>query len=275
MVAEKCNPNAILLRQDRGIFTITLNVPTIRNALTQPEMLILADRLREASLDPTVKVVVLAGAGEHFSAGGNVHSFGGVPKGEEALTPNEARERRIQRLIRCAEVSLLLHTMAKPTVALIRGSAAGAGMVYALACDFRLGSTTMVMTTAFARVGLSGDMGVSLLLQRLVGPALARELLFFSERLPASEALAKGLVNRIYPDEEFDHEAELFVEKLHAGPLLAYAAMKQNLVAAREVTVAEAIEVEARNMVRTLESADCQEAAAAFLERRQPRFIGA
>jgi 2-(1,2-epoxy-1,2-dihydrophenyl)acetyl-CoA isomerase len=273
-VAKNCDPNAILIQRDRGIFTVTLNVPAIRNALTQPEMLLLADRLREASADPTVKVVVLAGTGEHFSAGGSVRSFGDVPEGEDAQSPHDARERRIQRLIRCAEVSLLLHAMAKPTVALIRGSAAGAGMVYALACDFRLGSTTMVMTTAFARVGLSGDMGASLLLQKLIGPALARELLFLSEKLSAFEALAKGLVNRIYPDHEFDHEAAVFIEKLHEGPSLAYAAMKQNLAAASELTVAEAIEIEARNMVRTLESADCKEAAAAFLERRKPRFLG-
>ena len=265
----------IIVERRGNAVHLTMNYPQARNALSQPETFFLADQLERAAADDSVRLVVLRGADGHFSAGGRVDSFGKTaPPGEETLSAEEKTERRVQRLIRCGDVSMQLYRMPKPTVALVRGAAAGVGMTFAMACDFRLASDTALFTTAFARVGVSGDMGSSLILQSRFGPALARELLFLSDKIPAEKALEIGLVNRLYPDVRFEAEADAFLQRLLDGPPLAYAAFKRNLIAAAEGTVAEALEIEARNMVRTLESADCREAAISFKERRAPTFNG-
>ena len=102
------------------------------------------------------------------------------------------------------EVSRLLHQIPKPTIAMMRGPAAGAGLSLATACDLRIASTTAIFTTAFVKVGFSGDFGITYFLTRLVGTAKARELMFLSDKIDAAEALRIGLVNRVVPDEALE-----------------------------------------------------------------------
>ncbi|HIA77194.1 MAG TPA: enoyl-CoA hydratase, partial [Gammaproteobacteria bacterium] len=159
--------------QNDGIATLTLNRPESRNALTPEMMRGLKDALLRFAADPAVRVVVLTGAGRAFCAGGDVKRFAAVSSGGQATV---AFEERVHDLRTRMEVSRLLHEMPKPTLAVIPGPAAGAGLSLALACDLRIAAEDAKLTTAFSKVGLSGDFGGSYFLTYLVGVAKAREL---------------------------------------------------------------------------------------------------
>ena len=166
-----------------GVMTLTMNRPERLNALT-PEMLRrLHDSLVRAASDREVGAIVLTGAGRGFCAGGDVKAMAEGGR-------RESHDERVQSLRQRMEAARLLHEMAKPTIAMLRGPAAGAGMSLALACDLRLASETARLTTAFAKMALSGDFGGSYFLTRLVGPAKARELYFTSPNLGAGYAVA-------------------------------------------------------------------------------------
>ena len=274
MIQNDRRCNAIVLRREGAILHIELDAPHIRNALTQVQMLALRDVLAEASRDRTIRVVSLRGAGGHFCGGGAIDSFGQRPPGEEGLSDAERRERRIARLEACAEISDLLRTMPKPTVALIEGAAAGAGMIYALSCDLSVVSETAFFCTAYSRLGVSGDMGAAPLLMTIVGRHRAGRLLMMAERLHPGDMQKLGIISEIVPASDFETRADALLAQLAAGPPLAYAAIKENLNMAENQPRAATVRKEAENMVRTLESADTKEAQTARAERRAPQFTG-
>ena len=162
----------ILLSEMRGgLMVLTLNRPESRNALNPALCLALAERLAAAADDPAVRAIVLTGAGGTFCVGGDVKSMG-------ARADRDAPERdRVAALRARMEASRILHEMPKPTIAAIEGAAAGAGLSLALACDFRVCGRSAKLTTAFAKVGLSGDYGGTYFLTHIVGAAKAREAL--------------------------------------------------------------------------------------------------
>ena len=168
---------------DNGVVTLTMNRPEALNALT-PEMLDdLSNAMARLAADPEVRVIVLTGAGHGFCAGGDVKNMDARSDSDEPLSE------RIRSLRQRMEVSRLLHETPKPTIAMIRGPAAGAGMSLALACDLRIASETAKITTAFARVGLSGDFGGSYFLTQVAGPAKAREMYLLADIIGAADAL--------------------------------------------------------------------------------------
>ena len=150
-----------------GIATLTFNRPERMNALSTPIMEGLLHGLPRLAGDPAVKVVVLTGAGRAFCAGGDVKD---MAQGGEQRSAAEATARLRSRM----EVSRILHELPKPTIAMINGPAAGAGLAFALACDLRIAGASARLVTAFVRVGFSGDFGGSFFLTRLVGTARAR-----------------------------------------------------------------------------------------------------
>jgi len=192
--------------------------------------------------------------------------------GESALW--QAHEARTDRLKRLAEAAFLLHDMGKPTIAKLRGPAAGMGFSLALACDFRLAADNAFLVSSFAKIGTSGDYGGSYFLTQLVGPSKAKEIYMFSDRIGAQEAFTMGLVNRMLPDAELDAATDAFALRLAQGPSMAYRYIKQNIHAALSQTVEEVFDLEARNMIRCRLSDDCKEALAAFQQKREPRFSG-
>jgi 2-(1,2-epoxy-1,2-dihydrophenyl)acetyl-CoA isomerase len=164
--------------------------------------------------------------------------------------------------------------MPKPTLAALPGAAAGAGLSLALACDLRVMADTAIMTTAFARVGFSGDYGGTYFMTQLVGAAKARELYFLSERVGAQEALRLGLTNWICPPEELQAKAREIALRLAAGPTVAYRYMKENLNRAMAGEVDECLDLEATHHVHCGQTQDHREASRAFVEKRQPVFSG-
>src|ERR1700739_548795 len=177
-----------------GIATLTFNRPERMNALSTPIMEGLLHGLPRLAGDPAVKVVVLTGAGRAFCAGGDAKD---MAEGGEQRSAAEAAAHLRSRM----EVSRILHELPKPTIAMINGPAAGAGLAFALACDLRIAGAAARLVTAFVRVGFSGDFGGSFFLTRLVGTARARELYFTGRPVDADEALSLGLVNRVVPDD--------------------------------------------------------------------------
>jgi 2-(1,2-epoxy-1,2-dihydrophenyl)acetyl-CoA isomerase len=167
-----------------------------------------------------------------------------------------------------------LHEMPKPTLAVIPGAAAGAGLSLALACDLRIAAEGAKMTTAFSKVGLAGDYGGSYFLSHLVGAAKARELYFTADVITGAEALALGIVNKAVPAQELESTAKDYAKYLAGLPTIAIGYMKRNLNIAQHATLSELLDLEAQNMVRTMMTADHAAAAAAFVEKKAPVFAG-
>jgi 2-(1,2-epoxy-1,2-dihydrophenyl)acetyl-CoA isomerase len=255
---------------DDGVAVITLSRPERRNALSEAMLEALPRALAAVEADDAVGCVVLTGAGGAFCAGGDVKGFN-----ERAAGPAPAYDERLMRQRRLhREISLRLWRLPKPTVAILPGPAAGAGLSMALACDLRYAAESAVLTTAFANVGLAGDFGGTWFLTRLLGPAKAKELYYFSERLGALEAERLGLVNAVFPADTLVDEAMGRARRLAAGPRLTLRYMKENLNRAAQSDLAECLEMEAVHHLRTFDTEDHREAARAFVEKRAPKFTG-
>ncbi|WP_295524183.1 enoyl-CoA hydratase-related protein [uncultured Pseudacidovorax sp.] len=262
----------LLAQIDAGVLTLTLNRPQARNAMTRAMNEALARELARAELDPEVRCVVLTGAGGAFCAGGDVKNMAASGDGTVgALTIDQAihRQRVNQR-----ETAGRLFKMPKPTLAVLPGPAAGAGLALALACDLRLMASNAIMTTAFARVGFSGDYGGSYFMTQLVGAAKARELYLLSDRVSAEEALRLGLANWVCPSEQLAGRALEIATRLANGPAVAYRYMKENLNRAMAGEVDECLDLEATHHIHCGQTEDHREAAKAFVEKREPVFKG-
>ncbi len=261
--------NEILTRVDNGLAVVTLNRPERLNALTSGMIGSLTGILAEYAADPAIGCVVLTGAGKGFCSGGDV-AVQAANAGKSTLSP----EQRADGLRAGMEASRLLHEMPKPTIAMVNGVAAGAGMSLALACDMRIVAESARMTAAFAKVGLSGDYGGSYFLTRIVGPAFARELYFTSEILTSARLERLGLASRVVPDDRLEAETMELATKFANGPRMAWRYIKRNMKAAEEGSLADTLDSEAQGMLRCRETADHAEAAKAFVEKRAPVFSG-
>jgi 2-(1,2-epoxy-1,2-dihydrophenyl)acetyl-CoA isomerase len=164
--------------------------------------------------------------------------------------------------------------MPKPTLAALPGPAAGAGFSLALACDMRVMASTAIMTTAFARVGFSGDYGGTYFLTQLVGSAKARELYFLSDRVSAEEALRLGLANWVVEPEQLQAKTLEVARRLANGPTVAYRYMKENLNRAMSGEVEDCLDLEATHHVHCGQTEDHREATKAFVDKREPVFKG-
>ena len=258
--------DTMLLDVSERIATLTLNRPDKLNALSGEMMEELVPIMERLAEDKEVRCVVVTGAGRGFCAGGDV---AGMASGE--TVPDENPVARLRRL---EETSRLLHEMPKPTIAMVNGPAAGAGLSIALACDIRIAGESARFGTAFIRIGFSGDFGGTWMLQRLVGPAKARELYFTGDLIDAREAERIGLVNRVVPDDQLASETRALAERMAKGPPIALARMKQNMNLGLVSDYSTLLDAEAEGMIMTATTEDNREAVKAFLEKRPATFHG-
>ncbi len=254
---------------DDGVATLTMNRPERRNALSPAMLEALLEALPRLAADAQIGVVVLSGTEPAFCAGGDVKA---MAEGREFAAGS--LEEKAELLRRAMETSRWLHEMPKPTIAMVRGAAAGAGLSLALACDMRIAAASARFTTAFARVGYSGDFGGSYFLTRLVGTAKARELYFTAELIDAAAALGLGLVNRVVADDKLEAETRALAQSLARGPRIAYRYIKRNMNAAESGTLKELLDLEAWHHTRCGATEDHREATQAFVEKREPAFKG-
>src|SRR3972149_6609338 len=196
-----------------GVAVLMLNRPDRLNAMSRPMLAALEEALERLPRGRRGGGPLPTGGRPALCAGGDVKAMAeGTEFGEAPL------EQKAQELRSRMEVSRWLHEMPKPTIAMVRGAAAGAGLSLALACDLRIAGDTARFGTAFARVGYSGDFGGSFFLTRLVGTAKARELYFTADLLDAQEALRLGLVNKVVPASRLEEGTLGLGSRLSRGP---------------------------------------------------------
>lgn len=259
----------LLVSVDDGVATLTMNRPQALNALSREMGEAMREALMQFELDSSVGAIVLTGAGRAFCAGGDVRAMAG-----RADQPPESLEQKIRALRRRMEVSRLLHEINKPTIAMLNGVAAGAGLSMALACDLRYAARSARMTTAFAKVGYSGDFGGTYFLSRIVGTARARELYYFSDMVDSARMESLGLANAVFDDDKLVAETMALAKRLAHGPRVAIAYMKRNFNVAEDGNLEDSFDTEANGHSRTSETEDHKEASKAFVEKRPAVFKG-
>lgn len=253
--------NSLDLAIDAGIATLTLNRPDAHNALDVDMLERMPYMLRKLSDDDQVRCVVVTGEGDRaFCAGGDISSLG------DAEVPDPSQ--LVDRLESWSQASVLLHEMPKPTIAVVNGIAAGAGMALALACDLRVASDTARFHSSFVKLAMSGDFGGSYFLTRLVGPSKARELYFLGEATSADDALALGMVNWVVPSASVRGFGRTIAEKLAAVPAITIRNMKRNLSASETEPLARVVRLEAEAMIETAMSEETRAAAKKFFQAR-------
>lgn len=246
---------------------LTLNRPDKLNALV-PEM---AEGFMEAlakSAEPGVKALLLRGNGRGFCAGGDI---GWMLKGLK-----EGRIEEMKALLTLgAKVSHGLKTLSKPVIAVVQGFAAGAGMSLALSADIRIATPDANFSMAFVKIGLHPDWGGSVMLNMLVNPAIALELMLTGEGINAKRAYDLGLVNQIVDAEVLEDVLRFLCVRLAHGPSEAFARIKQSALRNAGHThesLLALLEEEGRQMAATMQSLDAREGLMAFLEKRMPEF---
>ena len=253
----------LLETREGGVVILTLNRPQALNALNRLLMNTLAETLARIAEDREVACVVLTGAGKGFCSGGDVGSINRAAddRAERSEADPDSVERRIQWVRRTGEAARLLHEMDKPTIAMVNGACAGAGLAIAGACDLRIAAQSAVFVNVFTKFGIPGDYGGSYSWTRILGTAKARELYFLGERMDAARALDFGLVSRVVPDAELYEATMTIARGIAGGARAAFAYAKRNLNAAETGTMSEVLDQEAMTTILAREAAARAKAA--------------
>jgi 2-(1,2-epoxy-1,2-dihydrophenyl)acetyl-CoA isomerase len=217
--------------------------------------------LVDIAADPSIRVLLLTGAGDAFCPGADLKAMTSDERGSDVALTTDA-----------FQVPALLHGMPALTIAAVNGACAGAGFGWACACDIRVAKAGAMFNTAFLNVAVAGDMGVPWSLPRLVGAAKAREWSFFCEKFPAETALAAGLVSRVWPADRFAAEVEALVGGLLGKSPTALRTMKSHYLAAESMAFNRFLELETERHLRIAGGPHAAEAFRAFIEKRPPVF---
>ena len=260
----------VLSRTEGGVALITLNRPEEHNALNVELCAELAAILSTAATDPSIRCVVLRGAGGEFSVGGDLKMLLGI------ADKDEATRRLVPRLLLNGlhQAVISVRAMNKPVIAAVQGAIAGGALSLALACDFVIVEEGARLVFAYDALGVSPDAGGSYIWPRLVGERAAIELAFFGGSFSAEEALSKGLVNRVVSKGDFEHEVASIADRLAHGPTLAFGKVKRLVYASQLTSLPQQLEAEATEVLDCLVSEDFTEALHAFIERRPAKFAG-
>jgi 2-(1,2-epoxy-1,2-dihydrophenyl)acetyl-CoA isomerase len=248
---------------------IELNRPESRNAWNDQFSLDLLAAIGEVTDDPGIRAVLVTGAGRAFSSGADLKEATARAKSGEPRDVYRVLTERYHPLITG------VRRMPKPVIAAVNGAAAGIGLSLALACDLVVAAESAFFQLAFVNIGLVPDGGSSLLVPSRVGFARAAELAMLGERLDARTALDWGLINRVWPDEEFAAQADALLDRLASGPTKSFAGTKRQLNRWLYEKMDDQLEFEAGIQREMATSGDFAEGVAAFVEKRPPRFSGA
>lgn len=264
--ANHIDPKSFLYEERGAVALISLNRPERLNSLTFEVYRELTDTLAALRSRDEVRVVVITGRGRGFCSGGDVEDIIG-----------ELFERDMSRLLEFTRMTCELirniRALAKPVIASLNGTVAGAGAVIALACDLRIAADTAKIAFLFVKVGLAGaDMGAAFLLPRVVGLSKATEMLYTGDFVSADEAGKIGLYNRVVAAEELEAETMRWAERLAAGPSFALGMTKAALNRELDMSLEMALQAESEAQAICMLNPDFREAYQAFTEKRAPEF---
>ena len=254
----------LLLNNEQGTATITLNRPEVYNAFNDELTFELQRALKEVTRDESVRVVVLTGAGKAFCSGQDLKAAAGV----ENRSFSESIHTRYNPIIKA------VRNMAKPVICRLNGVAAGAGCSLALACDLIVAAEEAMLTEIFVNIGLVLDSGSSYFLPKLVGPQKAFELSTMATKVSAAEALKLGMVNKVVPAAELDAAVKQYTDYYVQAPTKAIGLMKKMLNKSFTSSLEEMLDYEAYCQEIAGRSADHKEGVRAFMEKRKPEFKG-
>jgi enoyl-CoA hydratase/carnithine racemase len=264
--AASFHPEHFLWEFKGGVATVTLNRPERKNPLTFESYDELRDTFYALKQAREVRIVVLRGAGGNFCSGGDVHEIIG-PLTKMDCDGLLGFTRMTGDLVRA------MRSCPQPIIAAVEGVCAGAGAILAMASDIRFAKPDTKTAFLFTRVGLSGaDMGACAILPRLIGHGRAAELLFTGRTMTADEGFAWGFYNRVV--EDVHGAANALADELARGPSIAHCITKRQLDAEWNVTIDEALEMEARAQARCMDTNDFKRAYEAFANKRKPVFEG-
>ena len=256
---------AVLYRAEAGVATLTMNRPQVLNALNDDLLTGLRQGLARAKADASVRAVLLTGAGRGFCAGADL-AAGATQEGSRDVAQS-LRERY-------HPIILAMRQFPKPIVGAVNGSAAGAGMSIALACDIVLAGESASFLQAFTRIGLVPDCGSTWFLPRMVGDVRARAMVMLADKIPAADALQYGLVWKVFADDQLLSEALAIAQRMARMPTRAYDLIKQALAVSSGNGLGEQLEVEALLQGLAMATEDHKEGVTAFLGKRPAQFKG-
>lgn len=254
----------IQVKQENGVVTLTLNRPKAFNSFNREMALTLIECLDVCAKDDEVRAVVLAGEGKAFCAGQDL---------KEATDDNGISFEMILKE-HYNPIIKAIRGLKKPVVAAVNGVAAGAGANIAFACDFTIAKKTAFFTQAFSKIGLVPDSGGTFFLPRLLGMQRATAMMMLSNKITADAAVEMGLIYEAVEDEEFEGVVFAFASTLASMPTKALGMTKALINAGMQNDLDSQLELEGKYQIEASESEDYKEGVNAFLERREPEFIG-
>jgi 2-(1,2-epoxy-1,2-dihydrophenyl)acetyl-CoA isomerase len=249
--------------KENGICLLTLNKPEVRNSLTVEMRKELTFILKEISNDVDVKVVIITGKGPVFSSGGDLKSL-----------QNEGIYGVRKRLQTGHELINIMLNLEKPIIAAVNGPAVGAGFSLALACDLIIASESASFIPSFSKVGLVPDLGSAYFITKLVGPFIAKKLLFLGEKISSQQAYGLQIVNEVVANEDLLDTANTFAKRLTKGPNITYGLTKLLVNRSVNTNLKEVLEIEALFQSICFSTEDFKEGVVSFFEKRIPDFKG-
>jgi enoyl-CoA hydratase/carnithine racemase len=257
----------LLLEEEGGIFTLTLNQPQNRNALSYDRAEEFQEAIGEVAGREQARVLILTGAGDAFCAGGDFHSI--IAEFRRPAVELQPMLRKFYSRFLC------LRDLEIPTIAAVNGPAVGAGFSLALACDMRIASSSATFHANFVRIGVHPGMGATYFLPRLVGASRALEILWKGETLSARDALALGLVGRVVEPGRLMEDALESARQIGAMPPRAVELIKRSVYMAAQSSLDEMLERESQAQALCGETREMQEAVRVFLGRSRGSRGGA
>ncbi len=249
----------VWVQKENKIATLTLNRPKVLNAMSQEMLLQLRDAVVQIAADETIHVVVLKGAGDHFSAGADVALF------SEEITPYDW----LVAMKGVGKIVKTLREMPQPVVVMLKGVAVGGGANLALAGDFVIAAHDARFCEIFASIGLIIDYGGTYLLPRLVGLVRARELAMLAEEIDGRKAADIGLIYKSVSQEKLEEEVQTLAAKLAAKPPLALRLIKEGLERSFDMSLQQVLDWEAANQAVMLQTPEHKQIAKMFLEAKK------
>jgi 2-(1,2-epoxy-1,2-dihydrophenyl)acetyl-CoA isomerase len=268
MDANRVNKGAVLTEVCNGILKITLNRPKALNALNLEMIVLLSDIIVDADLNKSIHVIIIEGSNENFMAGGDLYWLKSYIDNRENISVDD-----LDLIVGKAQnLARIIYDIKKPVITSVEGVVAGFGLAIVAASDFTIATKDSSFSTAYSRVGLTPDGGLSYILPRIIGPKKAKELLMLASSFSADKALELGLINQIVIGEDLVTSVAALANRLQSGASNTISAIKMLVNTSYGRSLSGQLDVEKNSFIQSLDEENALLGINAFLERRTPKF---